>query len=66
MKSIVLESKDYASGASSKSTKLVHGGVRYMQQIFQLSEKNRMEKWELVAESLRERSNFLSMCSYLT
>ncbi|CAD8204588.1 unnamed protein product [Paramecium octaurelia] len=66
LKSIVLESQDYASGASSKSTKLVHGGVRYMQQVFQLSEKNRLEKLQLVAEALRERSNFLSMCSYLT
>lgn len=30
LKSIVLEAQDYGSGASSKSTKLVHGGVRYM------------------------------------
>ncbi|CAD8090737.1 unnamed protein product [Paramecium sonneborni] len=66
LKSIVLEAQDFASGASSKSTKLVHGGVRYMQQVFQLQEKNRMEKWDLVAEALRERSNFLTMCSYLT
>ena len=25
-----------------------------------------MEKWQLVGEALKERSNFLSMCSYLT
>lgn len=37
-----------------------------MQQVFQLREKNRLEKWALVGEALRERSNFLSMCSYLT
>jgi len=66
LKSVMLESNDFASGASSKSTKLIHGGVRYLQQVFQWSEKNRMEKLLLVAESLKERSNFMKMCGYLT
>ena len=30
LKSVVLEANDFGSGASSKSTKLVHGGVRYL------------------------------------
>ena len=36
LKSVVLEANDFGSGASSKSTKLVHGGVRYLQQVFEL------------------------------
>jgi glycerol-3-phosphate dehydrogenase len=30
LKSVVIEGDDFATGASSKSTKLVHGGVRYL------------------------------------
>lgn len=41
----LLEKNDFAAGASSKSTKLLHGGIRYL------------ENWEfdLVSESLKER-----------
>jgi len=31
-KTLLLESYDFAKGTSSKSTKLVHGGVRYLAQ----------------------------------
>jgi glycerol-3-phosphate dehydrogenase len=30
-KTILLEKNDFAKGTSSRSTKLVHGGVRYLQ-----------------------------------
>ena len=32
LKTIVLEKSDFASGTSSKSTKLIHGGLRYLKQ----------------------------------
>lgn len=32
LKVILLEQKDFASGTSSKSTKLIHGGLRYLKQ----------------------------------
>ena len=32
LKTIVLEKADFASGTSSKSTKLIHGGLRYLKQ----------------------------------
>ena len=32
LKVLLLESNDYAKGTSSRSTKLVHGGVRYLAQ----------------------------------
>jgi len=33
MKVILFEKRDFASGTSSKSTKLVHGGLRYLKQL---------------------------------
>jgi glycerol-3-phosphate dehydrogenase len=44
-KTILLEQSDFAKGTSSRSTKLVHGGVRYLQQ----------GNIKLVLEALRER-----------
>ncbi|MEL6988255.1 MAG: glycerol-3-phosphate dehydrogenase/oxidase [Bacteroidota bacterium] len=33
MKAILIEKSDFASGTSSKSTKLIHGGLRYLKQM---------------------------------
>ena len=43
--SILLEKNDFASGASSRSTKLLHGGIRYLPQL----------QFGLVRESLQEQ-----------
>ena len=55
-KTILLEQADFSKGTSSRSTKLVHGGVRYLAQgdIF------------LVAEALHERGRFLKNAPHLT
>jgi glycerol-3-phosphate dehydrogenase len=42
----VVEARDYAAGTSSRSSKLVHGGLRYLKQL----------NFALVFEALRERS----------
>ncbi|WP_019586054.1 glycerol-3-phosphate dehydrogenase/oxidase [Deinococcus apachensis] len=44
-RTLLLEGRDYAAGTSSRSTKLVHGGVRYLAQ----------GNVSLVREALRER-----------
>src|SRR5215470_1904006 len=44
-RTLLLEAHDFAKGTSSRSTKLVHGGVRYLQQ----------GNVALVLEALRER-----------
>ena len=44
-KTVLLEKNDFAKGTSSRSTKLVHGGVRYLQN----------GDISLVIEALRER-----------
>src|SRR3954452_16550824 len=41
----LIEARDLASGTSSRSSKLVHGGLRYLEQL----------EFGLVAEALRER-----------
>ena len=43
---VLLEASDFGKGTSSRSTKLIHGGVRYLRQ----------GNVSLVRESLRERS----------
>ena len=45
MRVALLEKGDFASGTSSKSTKLLHGGIRYLENL----------EFGLVRESLRER-----------
>lgn len=50
-------------GTSSKSTKLVHGGVRYLQKaVFELD----YEQYKLVREALHERRVFLHTAPYLS
>ena len=49
LRTVLLEAHDFAKGTSSRSTKLVHGGVRYMAQ----------GQIALVREALRERGRLL-------
>ncbi|MCB9464766.1 MAG: glycerol-3-phosphate dehydrogenase/oxidase [Candidatus Eisenbacteria bacterium] len=49
-RTLMLERGDFACGTSSRSTKLVHGGVRYLEQ----------GRIGLVRESLRERATLLA------
>ena len=46
----LIEARDYAAGASSKSSKLIHGGLRYLE----------MLDFGLVREALRERKLLLT------
>ena len=54
-RTLLLERSDYAQGTSSRSTKLVHGGVRYLEQ-FNLT---------LVLDALRERGYMLRNAPHL-
>ena len=49
----LIEKSDYASGTSSKSSKLVHGGLRYLEQ----------REFKLVFEALNERTLLLKNSS---
>jgi glycerol-3-phosphate dehydrogenase len=52
---LLLEKGDFASGVSSKSTRLIHGGLRYLANF----------EVDLVAESLRERAILRKQAPYL-
>lgn len=59
----LVEYDDFASGASSKSTKLIHGGVRYLEKaIFNLD----IEQYKMVREALRERANLIDIAPHLS
>ena len=52
----LVEARDYASGTSSRSSKLIHGGLRYLEQL----------NFGLVREALRERALMLDrLCPHL-
>lgn len=51
----LIDRGDIASGTSSKSSKMVHGGLRYLQQ----------REFRLVYENLRERQRLLNNAPYL-
>jgi glycerol-3-phosphate dehydrogenase len=59
----VVERDDFASGTSSKSTKLVHGGVRYLEKAVWELDYN---QYALVKEALRERKYFLDTAPHLS
>ena len=59
-KVLLLEKDDCASGASSKSSKLVHGGVRYLEKAILEFDK---AQYNLVVEALKERAIFLKNSS---
>jgi len=54
-KTALVERDDFASGTSSKSSKLVHGGLRYLQQ----------REIRLVYEALAERQRMLQLAPHL-
>ena len=56
LKVAMVEQRDYASGTSSRSSKMFHGGLRYLEQL----------NFALVREALRERNLMLStICPHL-
>ena len=63
LKVACVERDDFASGTSSKSTKLVHGGVRYLEKAFWELDYN---QYSLVKEALRERRYFLDTAPHLS
>ncbi len=55
LKVVLIEQNDLASGTSSKSTQLIHGGLRYLQQYY----------FSLVKKALHERSLLIKMAPHL-
>jgi glycerol-3-phosphate dehydrogenase len=55
LRTALVERDDFAAGTSSKSSKLIHGGIRYLQQ----------REFALVYEGLRERQRALENAPHL-
>jgi len=55
LKVALVESRDFASGTSSRSSKLIHGGLRYLEQL----------DFRLVQEARRERQLLLKLAPHL-
>jgi glycerol-3-phosphate dehydrogenase len=55
LKVALVEAQDFASGTSSRSSKLIHGGLRYLEQF----------DFKLVHESRRERRLLLNLAPHL-
>ncbi|KAE9545887.1 hypothetical protein FO519_010901, partial [Halicephalobus sp. NKZ332] len=63
LKTALVEYDDFSSGTSSRSTKLIHGGVRYLQAaIFGFD----VEQYRMVKEALFERANLLEIAPHLS
>ena len=59
----LIEGEDFGAGTSGRSTKLVHGGVRYLEKaVFQLDSG----QLKLVFEALQERKRLLRNAPHLT
>jgi glycerol-3-phosphate dehydrogenase len=54
LSTVLVEKGDFASGTSSRSTKLLHGGVRYLERY----------EFRLVRESCRERELMLKLAPH--
>lgn len=55
MKVALVEARDFASGTSSKSSKMIHGGIRYLENM----------EFKLVFEALNERTKLFEMAPHL-
>nr|XP_058907721.1 glycerol-3-phosphate dehydrogenase, mitochondrial isoform X3 [Kogia breviceps] len=63
LKTALVERGDFSSGASSRSSKLIHGGVRYLQKAVM---KLDIEQYRMVKEALHERANLLEIAPHLS
>jgi glycerol-3-phosphate dehydrogenase len=55
LKTVILEKEDFASGTSGKSSRMIHGGLRYLEQL----------RFALVRESLKERAILLRIAPHM-
>uniref|UniRef100_A0A2P2I7R9 Glycerol-3-phosphate dehydrogenase n=1 Tax=Hirondellea gigas TaxID=1518452 RepID=A0A2P2I7R9_9CRUS len=63
LKTALVEREDFSSGTSSRSTKLIHGGVRYLQKAIMGAD---IEQYRMVKEALHERANLLDIAPHLS
>jgi glycerol-3-phosphate dehydrogenase len=62
LKVVLIERDDFASATSSKSTKLFHGGVRYLEQAVKKLDR---EQFRMVNKALHERKTLIKNAPHL-
>ncbi|HSR38940.1 MAG TPA: FAD-dependent oxidoreductase, partial [Phnomibacter sp.] len=60
---LLVEKEDFGSATSGKSTKLIHGGVRYLEQAIK---KLSIGQFRMVRKALQERNTLLRIAPHLT
>lgn len=63
LKVALVEADDFAAGTSSRSTKLIHGGVRYLEKAVKELDRS---QYALVRDALQERATLLQIAPHLT
>ena len=63
LKTILIEKEDFGAATSSKSTKLIHGGVRYLEQAVK---KLSAAQYKMVRKALQERATLLKLAPHIT
>ena len=63
MKTVLLDGGDFASGASTAATKIIHGGVRYLEQAVKGLDP---KQYEVVSRALHERIHMLHNAPFAT
>ena len=63
MKTVLLEGADFASGASSAATKIIHGGVRYLEEAVKQLDP---AQYQVVNRALHERIHMLHNGPFLS
>ncbi len=62
LKTLLVEKHDFSAQTSSRSTKLVHGGVRYLEAAIKRLDR---VQWNLVKDALKERATILKIAPHL-
>ena len=62
LKVALVERDDFAAGTSSRSTKLIHGGVRYLEQAVKKFDRS---QFNLVRDALKERAVLINIAPHL-
>jgi glycerol-3-phosphate dehydrogenase len=63
MKTVLLDASDFASGASTAATKIIHGGVRYLEEAVTHLDP---AQYEVVKRALHERIHMLHNGPFLS
>ena len=63
IESVLLEGSDFAAGTSSAATKIIHGGVRYLEEAIRGAD---LQEYHVLVRALHERVRMLANAPHLT